>query len=139
MATTSPKTFRRQRYEGLSNQGAGIQFVLTITVFTLAGMGLDAVFGTRPTITIALGVIGFVGGFARVMYHDHYEAAWRKAHGKPELQQREVPYVLAAKTAAADRERLPGDVDGIEAYDDWRPRRFGDPVPESLATARQRT
>lgn len=125
---------RRDLYENLGESGAGIHFVLTIAVFTLAGLGLDRLFGTDPALTIVFGVIGFVGGFLRVVYWEQYEDARRRTLGRPERRQREVPEVLREKAGAAGT-RLRGDVSGVATMADYRPRRFGDPVPESLVVA----
>lgn len=131
MATKS----RRDLYEGLADSGAGIHFVLTTVVFTLGGMGLDALLGTRPVCTIVLGVVGFVGGFLRVVYWEQYEDARRKTLGRPPRRQREVPQVLREKATRARGSREPGDVAGVGSFAEYRPRRFGDPVPAGLLRA----
>jgi hypothetical protein len=126
---------RRDLYENLGDSGAGIHFVLTIVVFTLAGMGLDALFGTAPVLTIALGVVGFVGGFLRVVFWEQYEDARRATLGRPERRQREVPQILRDKAAESGDAREAGDVTGVESVADYKPRRFGDPVPASLRSS----
>ncbi|KAB2860966.1 MAG: AtpZ/AtpI family protein, partial [Bauldia sp.] len=82
---------RRELYENLGESGAGIHFVLTIAVFTLAGLGLDRLFGTDPALTIVFGVIGFVGeerlaGLERVRHAGEAEARREDLGGDRDLE-----------------------------------------------------
>jgi F0F1-type ATP synthase assembly protein I len=44
-------------------QGAGIQFGLSIVLFTLGGVWLDSKFATSPWLTLLGVLVGAVGGF----------------------------------------------------------------------------
>lgn len=116
----------------------GIEYVVAVLVFMGIGWLLDRWLGTSPWILVAFVVVGFVSGFLRLFYADEYAKARRRTLGIAEPPQRQVPEVLS-EAADAERERAPGrlfpsrDGDGIVSYEDWRPRRFGEPVPEELA------
>ena len=110
---------------------SGFEVAGAVVFFLLIGLGLDALFGTGPVFAIVFGVLGFVSGFLRMFYADRYDAAWRETMGLPPEQQREVPAVLADR-AAAKAAVVPGSTERVTAFDDWTPRRFGDPVPPEL-------
>ena len=46
----------------------GMEFAMVLVVFFGLGWVLDLVFGTRPWLTIIVGVLGVIGQFARVWY-----------------------------------------------------------------------
>jgi ATP synthase protein I len=52
--------------------GLGMDAVIVLVLFGVAGYGLDRLFGTLPVLTIVLVVLGAVGVFARFKYR--YEA-----------------------------------------------------------------
>ena len=53
--------------------GRGAEMAISVLVFSVIGLVLDALFGTTPTITIALVVFSLVGNFVRMYYQ--YKAA----------------------------------------------------------------
>lgn len=60
-----------------SNQSIsqGTEFVGTLVVFLLIGLGLDAWLGTMPVFTIALSVFSLIGQFVKTYYS--YSSAMR--------------------------------------------------------------
>lgn len=48
--------------------GRGAEMAISVLVFSVIGLLLDAVIGTTPTITIALVVFSLVGNFVRMYY-----------------------------------------------------------------------
>lgn len=147
MATTaaSHKRARKPRWgrEPLRGDASGltmgIEYVVAVLFFMGIGWLLDRWLGTAPWILVACVAVGFVSGFLRLFYADEYAKARRRTLGIAEPPQREVPEVLT-EAAQAERERVPGrlftgvDGDGILRYENWRPRRFGEPVPSELGT-----
>jgi len=60
-------TNRSLRQLGGNSVGAGLTFGVTLVVFTLVGVWLDSLFGTRPLfLLLGLGV-GGVGGFVHLV------------------------------------------------------------------------
>ena len=55
--------------------GRGAEMAISVLVFCVIGLLLDAVVGTTPTITIALVVFSLVGNFVRMYYQ--YKAAMK--------------------------------------------------------------
>ena len=53
--------------------GRGAEMAISVLVFCVIGLVLDAIVGTTPTITIALVVFSLVGNFVRMYYQ--YKAA----------------------------------------------------------------
>jgi F0F1-type ATP synthase assembly protein I len=53
--------------------GRGAEMAISVLVFCVIGLLLDAIVGTTPTITIALVVFSLVGNFVRMYYQ--YKAA----------------------------------------------------------------
>ncbi len=116
--------------QGLSS---GIEYAMTVALPTVGGYFLDRALGTKPWFVVVGATVGFILGFLRIMYADKYEKARRRGLGidaSSEIE-REVPDVLKNKTS-----RPPGtiknEVTGLTSYSDYRPRRFGDPVPDHL-------
>ena len=64
--------------------GRGAEMAISVLVFCVIGLLLDAIVGTTPTITIALVVFSLVGNFVRMYYQ--YKAA-RDAQLAPRLSQ----------------------------------------------------
>lgn len=54
----------------LSSQqlGRGTELAVSVLVFTLIGLALDAAFDTRPWITVSLVIFSTVGNFVRMYY-----------------------------------------------------------------------
>jgi len=48
--------------------GRGAEMAISVLVFCVIGLLLDAIVGTTPTITIALVVFSLVGNFVRMYY-----------------------------------------------------------------------
>jgi F0F1-type ATP synthase assembly protein I len=48
--------------------GRGAEMAISVLVFTVIGLVIDALVGTTPTITIALVVFSLVGNFVRMYY-----------------------------------------------------------------------
>jgi F0F1-type ATP synthase assembly protein I len=48
--------------------GRGTELAVSVLVFTLIGLALDAVFETRPWITVSLVIFSTVGNFVRMYY-----------------------------------------------------------------------
>jgi hypothetical protein len=113
------------RKQALTGVGEGLSvafaFVATGVLFALGGVLLDRWLGTDPVLAAVLAGVGFTGGFLRLVYADKYEAARRAKLGISPPPQRQAPAVLA------DRARHK------TASVAFKPRRFGDPVPEDLA------
>jgi F0F1-type ATP synthase assembly protein I len=53
--------------------GRGAEMAISVLVFCVIGLVLDAIVGTTPTIAIALVVFSLVGNFVRMYYQ--YKAA----------------------------------------------------------------
>ena len=53
--------------------GRGAEMAISVLVFCVIGLLLDAIVGTTPTITIALVVFSLAGSFVRMYYQ--YKAA----------------------------------------------------------------
>ena len=53
--------------------GRGAEMAISVLVFCVIGLVLDAIVGTTPAITIALVVFSLVGNFVRMYYQ--YKAA----------------------------------------------------------------
>jgi hypothetical protein len=117
-----------------------LAFEYVAAVLMLMGIGwlLDRWLGSGPWIMLGFAVAGFVLGFLRIFYAEEYAKARRETLGIPHPTQREVPEVLK-DTADEERKWAPGTLfpgkagDGIVTYADWRPRRFGEPVPPEIA------
>ena len=60
-----PKNTRVNREDSL---GHGMDAVIMLLLFFLAGWGLDSVFGTTPVFMIVLTVLAAVGLFAKFFY-----------------------------------------------------------------------
>lgn len=60
-----PKNTRVNREDSL---GHGMDAVIMLTLFFLAGWGLDSLLGTTPVFMITLTVVGAVGLFAKFFY-----------------------------------------------------------------------
>jgi len=60
-ATSQREKDRRVERSYLRHAGVGVQFGLTILIFVLGGIWLDARLGTSPLFTVLLLLLGFVG------------------------------------------------------------------------------
>jgi F0F1-type ATP synthase assembly protein I len=73
------------------NLGRGMEFALTTLVFLGIGFALDAWWGTRPVMTIALTVFAFIGQLVRMWFvydgvmraHEAERAAARRSQHIP--------------------------------------------------------
>ena len=63
--TIAPK--RRIESSG-DSLGRGAEMAISVLVFTVIGLVIDAVVGTTPTITIGLVIFSLVGNFVRMYY-----------------------------------------------------------------------
>lgn len=59
---------RRKGLSGSEFAGVGIQFALTLVVFTLAGVWLDKRLGTSPWLLILMVFLGAAGGIWSMYY-----------------------------------------------------------------------
>jgi F0F1-type ATP synthase assembly protein I len=48
--------------------GRGTELAVSVLVFTLIGLALDAAFDTRPWITVSLVIFSTIGNFVRMYY-----------------------------------------------------------------------
>lgn len=74
-----PKPQRKDEGEGF---GQAIELAVSIAVFALIGVALDAWVGTRPLWTIVFIAFAAVGGFASAYYRYAHRSA-RQDAGKP--------------------------------------------------------
>lgn len=83
------------------NLGRGMEFALVTLVFVGIGLALDAVFGTRPAITIACAVFAFVAQFVKMRYT--YSAAMEHLEAERAAAVASVPRATTvAPTMAPD-------------------------------------
>ena len=74
---------QRATWEGFSNAlGRAVELVGTTLIFVLVGLWLDGRFGTKPVLTVTLGLLAVVGLGVIAYYRYNAEMA-REEEGKP--------------------------------------------------------
>jgi len=122
------------KYEHVhSGMTAGFEHAGAVGLFVFFGLALDRLFDTQPFMVIMCTVIGFVAGFLRLFYHREYEASRQAMQGTTPAPQRQPPEVLRARSRAARNTSMFQETGKMARhFVDWKPRRFGAPLPDEL-------
>lgn len=85
--------------------GRGMEFAIITLVFLVIGLGVDAIAGTRPIVTIAAVTFAFVAQFVRMHYT--YSERMRVLEAERSAQASAVPRATIAPASPAAPDTLP--------------------------------
>lgn len=68
MKSITRRLVPRQRVVGDDTMGRGVEIAVSVAIFTLVGLAIDARAGTTPWATIGLFLFSVLGSFVRLYY-----------------------------------------------------------------------
>lgn len=108
-----------------------LEYAGLVVIFLVIGWLLDRAFNATPWFVVIFAILGFIGGFLRLMFADRYDEARRVFRGLDPKPQREAPDVLSRESEEGGRDIFDTKT-GLTSFKDWKPRKYGDAVPDEL-------